>query len=50
MQDFSGGEANFKISGILDIHAAKLRAFDMAVWGMPPPPRIFLKVVQFRAF
>ena len=23
MQDFSGGGANFKISGILDIHAAK---------------------------
>ena len=23
MQDFSGGGANFKISGILDIHATK---------------------------
>ena len=32
MQDFSGGGGNFKISGILDIHAAKLGEFG----GMPP--------------
>ena len=36
MQDFSGGGANFKISGILDIHAAKLRAFARGVWGHAP--------------
>ena len=49
MQDFSGGGPNFKISGILDIHAAKLRAFARGVWGHAPP-RKFLKMVQFRGF
>ena len=53
MQDFPGrgGGPNFKISGILDIHAAKLRAFARGVWGhVPPPPRKFLRMVHFRAF
>ena len=36
-----GGGPNFKNSEILDIHAAK---------GYAPPPRKFLKMVQFRAF
>ena len=49
MQDFSGGGPNFKISGILDIHDAKLRAFAKGVWGHAPP-RKFLIMVQFRAF
>ena len=40
MQDFSGGGGpNFKISGILDKHAAKLRAFTRGVWGHAPPPK-----------
>ena len=51
---FLRGGANFKISGILEIHAAKrraakLRAFVRGVWGYAPP-RKFLKMVQFRAF
>ena len=46
---FLRGGPNFKISGILDIHDAKLRAFARGVWGHAPP-RIFLKMVQFRAF
>ena len=44
-----GGGPNFKISVILDLQAAKLRAFAMGVWGHAPP-RNFLKMVQFRAF
>ena len=43
MQDFSEGGPNFKISGILDIHAAKPRAFDMGVWGHAPPPKNIFK-------
>ena len=36
MQDFSGGGvANSKIFGILDIHAAKLRADGRGIGGMP---------------
>ena len=46
---FLKGGPNFKISVILDIHAAKLRAFARGVWGHAPP-RKFLKMVQFRAF
>ena len=49
MQDFSGGGGgNFKIFGILDIHAAKLRAFARWFGGMPP--KKFFKMVQFRTF
>ena len=56
MQDFSRGGPNFKISWILDIHAAKRHvasseaaAFARGVWGHAPT-RKFLKMVQFRAF
>ena len=42
MQDFSGGGPNFKISVILYIHAAKLRAFASGVWGHAPPKKIFI--------
>ena len=50
MQDFSGGGgvANFKISGVLDIHAAKLRAFAKGVWGHAP--QIFFKWCNFVRF
>ena len=42
MQDFSGGGGpNFKISGILDIHAAKLRAFGRGGFGGMPPQENF---------
>ena len=34
---FLRGGPNFKISGILNIHAAKLRAFVRGVWGHAPP-------------
>ena len=58
MQDFSGGGGpNFKISGILDIHAAKRHVasseargvWGLGVWGHAPPRKL-LKIVQFRAF
>ena len=51
MQDFSmggGGGPNFKISGIMDIHAASSESNVGGFGGMPP--RKFLKMVQFRAF
>ena len=34
--EFLRGGPNFKISWILDIHAAKLRAFARGVWGYAP--------------
>ena len=40
----SQGEGpNFNIFGILDIHAAKLRAFVRGVWGHAPPPKKFFE-------
>ena len=40
MQDFPGRGPNLKISGILDIHAAKLRAFARG-FGACSPKKIF---------
>ena len=47
MQDFSGGGPNFKISGILYIHAAKRHVASSepllgGFGGMPPPKKIFI--------
>ena len=36
MQDFSGGGPNLEFSGILSVHAAKLRAVARGVWGHAP--------------
>ena len=47
-----GGGPTLKFLGfwIYMSRAAKLRAFARGVWGHAPPPRIFFKMVQFRAF
>ena len=45
MQDFSGGGPNFKISGILDTHAAKRHVASseplLGGFGGMPPKKIF---------